>query len=609
MMHSLLEKLLPKSLKNRLVSVFLLCILLPLIMLSVYMFNSVERVLQDKANERDREQLFSLRQRLEDQSGILVKTWTLMDQDPGLEDMLLHPDSYEWSELKKRIEGKFYSISNSFFLTGSQVYYTLLDRKGNIYTSFYPEEPIHYDRQMSEPGFQGVLRGNQRYLWVTNDTNYVKRDVNRSARMVSLYTALTNDYEELYAVLRISMDYEEWFQRAIEASDHNAGGVYYAIADGSGSTVLSSLPDKSLPQESFHRATARTGENSGVSWRDEQEGILYTAAYIPSLDWYVVKGTPLSLLFAEINQMKGRFFVLFAVFMGLAIGVTVVLSSGITRPLFRLQRKMEIVAGSDLKAVLPESKSTEEVQSLTRSFNRMVKDIHDLVNRLKLEERQKQAIRFQVLLSQMNPHFLLNTLNTIKSIAMQRDQDDIHDICVSLGKLLESGLNLDVDLIHLKEELGLVSAYMQIQNSRFGHRFGLDYEMDPSLHYALIPKSSLQPLVENAIVHGFGHSAAESGNIRIRAYRDGDRLVIEVADDGIGLEAAGARPKRRANAGVGLSNLRERLSLLYQDRAALSLEPLAAGAGTLAKLELPLLLATPYRKEDEIHADRAVGGG
>lgn len=609
MMHSLLAKLLPNSLKNRLVSVFLLCILLPLIMLSVYMFNSVERVLQDKANERDREQLFSLRQRLEDQSGILVKTWTLMDQDPGLEDMLLHPESYEWSELKKRIEGKFYSISNSFFLTGSQVYYTLLDRKGNIYTSFYPEEPIRYDRQMSEPGFQGVLRGNQRYLWVTNDTNYVKRDVNRSARMVSLYTALTNDYEKLYAVLRISMDYEEWFQRAIEASDHNAGGVYYAIADGSGSTVLSSLPDKSLPQDSFLRATAYTGDKAGVSWRDEQEGILYTAAYIPSLDWYVVKGTPLSLLFAEINQMKGRFFVLFAVFMGLAIGVTVVLSSGITRPLFRLQRKMEIVAGSDLKAVLPESKSTEEVQSLTRSFNRMVKDIHDLVNRLKLEERQKQAIRFQVLLSQMNPHFLLNTLNTIKSIAMQRDQDDIHDICVSLGKLLESGLNLDVDLIHLKEELELVSAYMQIQNSRFGHRFGLDYEMDPSLHYALIPKSSLQPLVENAIVHGFGHFAAESGNIRIRAYRQGDKLLIEVEDDGIGLEAAGARPKRRANAGVGLSNLRERLSLLYQDRAALSLEPLEAGAGTLAKLELPLLLATPYRKEDETYADRAVGGG
>lgn len=606
MIHSLLARLLPKNLKNRLISVFLLCTLLPLILLSVYMFNSVERVLQNKANERDREQLYSLRQRLEDQSGILVKTWTMMDQDPGLEDMLLHPESYEWAELKKRIEGKFYSISNSFFLTGSQAYYTLLDRKGNIYTSFYPDEPIRYDRQMSDPGFQGVLQENQRYLWVTNDTNYVKREVNRSARMVSLYAALTNDYEELFAVLRISMDYEEWFQRAIEASDQNAGGVYYAIADASGNTVLSSLADKQIPQESFIRATAAGEEKNGVSWRDQQEDILYTAAYIPSLDWYVVKGTPLGLLFAEVNQMKGSFFAIFAIFMMLAIGVTVVLSSGITRPLFRLQRKMEIVAGSDLKAVLPETRSTEEVQSLTRSFNRMVKDIHDLVNRLKLEERQKQAIRFQVLLSQMNPHFLLNTLNTIKSIAMQRDQDDIHDICVSLGRLLESGLNLDVDLIHLKEELGLVGAYMQIQNSRFGHRFEMEYEMDPSLHYALIPKSSLQPLVENAIVHGFGQTA-ESGNIRIRAYRQGESLVIEVADDGIGLLAAEARPKRRANAGVGLSNLRERLGLLYQDRARLSLEPL--DTGTLARLELPMLLATPYRKEEEAYADSAVSRG
>lgn len=606
MTQSLLSRFLPKSLKNRLISVFLLCILLPLVLLSVYMFNSVERVLQNKANERDREQLYSIRQRLEDQSGILVKTWTMMEQDPGLEDMLLHPEGYEWGELKRRIEGKFYSISNSFFLTGSQAYYTLLDRKGNIYTSFYPEEPISYDRQLGEPGFQGVLKGDRRYVWVTNDTNYVKREVNRSAKMVSLYTVLKNDYQELYALLRVSMDYEEWFQRATEASDGEAGGLYYAIADRSGSTVLSSSADKRLPQDTFLKALSAGQDKTGISWRDEQEGILYMAAYIPSLDWYVVKGTPLRLLFAEINQMKTRFFAIFAVFMLLAIGVTVVLSSGITRPLFRLQRKMEIVAGSDLKAVLPETKSSEEVQSLTRSFNRMVKDIHDLVNRLKLEERQKQAIRFQVLLSQMNPHFLLNTLNTIKSIAMQRDQDDIHDICVSLGKLLESGLNLDVDLIHLKEELDLVGAYMQIQNSRFGHRFEMGYEMDPSLHYALIPKSSLQPLVENAIVHGFGHTA-ESGNIRIRAYRQGESLVIEVADDGIGLSAAEARPKRRANAGVGLSNLRERLGLLYQDRARLSLEPL--DAGTLAKLELPMLLATPYRKEEEPYENGAFGGG
>jgi two-component system, sensor histidine kinase YesM len=594
-MNVLKKRLLPKSLKNRLIAMVLLFVLLPLIGLSVYMFGSVESVLQSKASERDREQLYSLKQRLEDQSGILVKTWTLMGQDPGLEDLLRNPEGYEWSELKSKIEGKFYSIANSFFLTGSQVYYTLLDLKGNIYTSYYPEEPIQYEAQLRSSGFQKLQSGSEPYLWVTNDSNYVKRDFNRSTNMVSLYTTLKDKYQTPYALLRISMDYEEWFQYATQSLDGGKGETLYLLADGSGRTVVSSDPEKGLPQGALVRALAASADRSGASWRDEKADMLYTAAYIPSLDWYVVKGTPLHLLFAEVNGMKGKFFAALAGFMVLVIGSTVALSAGVTRPLFRLQRKMEIVAGSDLKAVLPETNSTEEVQSLTRSFNRMVKDIHELVNRLKLEERQKQAIRFQVLLSQMNPHFLLNTLNTVKSIAMQQDQDEIHDICVSLGKLLEAGLNLDVDLIHLKDELGLAGAYMQIQNSRFGNRFEAEYDMDPSLHYALVPKSSLQPLVENAIVHGFSHTA-QPGHIKIRAYPEGSLLILEVCDNGIGLEAAGAKPKRRASAGVGLTNLRERLSLLYQERGRLTLAALETG--TMARLELPLLMAPPYRKEE-----------
>lgn len=598
-MRKKLARLVPGSLKNRMIAMFLMFILVPFVLLSAYNFSSVETVLQRKASDQDREQLFSLKQSLEDFSGILVKTWTMMDQDPALEDLLLNPETIDGWERRKKIEGKFGSISNSFFLSGSQVYYTLLDLKGNAYVSYPPEQVLRYELLVQEHGFQTVLKAAEPYLWVTNDANYVKKDVSRSARMASLYTVLKDSQETAYALLRVSMDYEEWFRRATRT----AGGLkepasFYTLADGQGHTVTASGDglEQPFPAEDLIAALKGKDGRVGVSWKDERAEVLYTAAYIPSLDWYVVKGTPLRQLFAEVDGIKARYYTALAGFMLLFAGVTAALSSGVTRPLFRLQRKMEAVAGSDLKAVLPETDSTQEVQSLTRSFNRMVRDIHALVNRLKLEERQKQAVRFQVLLSQMNPHFLLNTLNTVKSIAMQKDQDEIHDICVSLGRLLEAGLNLEVDLIHLKEELGLVGAYMQIQNSRFGNRFEVIYELDPSLQYALVPKSSLQPLVENAIVHGFGQTA-QTGNIRVRAVQESSRLVLEVEDDGIGLEAAAAKPKRRSNAGVGLSNLRERLALLYQDRARLSLEP-AADQGTVARLELPLLLATPYRKEE-----------
>lgn len=594
-MRPTLFRLLPKSLNNRLIVSFLLFILIPFVILSAYNFRSVETELQQSASERDLDRLLSLKTGLEDQSGIMIKIWPMFEQDLALGDLLHNPEGYDWIERRNRVEAKFSSVANGTFLSGAQVYFTLLDMKGNAYVSYHPKESLDYDTLLQSSGFQTVLNGKERYAWVTDDPNYVKRDLNRSTKMISLYVVLKEDYKPAHAVLRISMDYEEWFERVTRSGgEEKENGAFYALAEVNGGAVLVSDPQREPPKAALN-ALAPNDARYGTSWRDQETGMLYTAAYIPLLDWYLVKGTPLDLLFAEVFRMKTRYYTVLAGFMLLFAGMTIGLSSGVTRPLFRLQRKMEAVADSDLKAVLPEnSRAAEEVQSLTRSFNRMVADIHALVSRLKLEERQKQAVRFQVLLSQMNPHFLLNTLNTVKSIALQKDQNEIHDICVSLGKLLESSLNLDVDLIHLKEELGLVRAYMQIQNTRFGNRFEACYEVDASLEYALVPKSSLQPLVENAIVHGFGQTAQE-GNILIRAAPDGKKLILTVEDDGVGLEAARARPKRRANAGVGLSNLRERLSLLYQSQSQLTLEETAKG--TVARLELPLLIAAPYKAE------------
>ncbi|WP_438444541.1 sensor histidine kinase [Gorillibacterium sp. sgz5001074] len=584
---------LPRSLKNRLIVLFLVFILLPFVILSAYNFVSVEAELQQSASDRDRDKLYSLKQSLQDQIGIMVKTWPMFEQDRAFSDLMRNPDAYEWSDRKGRVESKFSSVANGTFLSGMQVFYTLLDLKGNAYTSYYPNEPLDYDSLLHIPGFQRVLNGPESNAWVTQDLSDVKRDLNRSTQMVSFYALLKDSYYPAHGLLRISMDYEEWFQRVTRSvTESRDEGAFYALAEGGGRTLLVSDPKRQLPKKSLDDALHAADAHSGANWRDQKAGMLYTSAYIPMLDWYLIKGTPLHELFAEVDRMKTRYYTVLAGCVLVFAALTIALSSGITRPLFRLQRKMEAMAGSDLKTVLPETSSTEEIQSLTRSFNRMVQDIHGLVNRLKLEERQKQAVRFQVLLSQMNPHFLLNTLNTVKSIAMQEDQDEIHDICVSLGKLLESGLNLDVDLIHLKEELGLVSAYMQIQNARFGNRFETVFDLDPSLQYALVPKMSLQPLVENAIVHGFGSTVRE-GNIRISAVMEGKRLLLAVEDDGIGLEAAKARPKRRAHSGVGLSNLRERLHLLYQSQAALTLEE--REQGTSARLELPLLLATPYQ--------------
>ncbi|MGR8997350.1 sensor histidine kinase, partial [Klebsiella pneumoniae] len=147
---------------------------------------------------------------------------------------------------------------------------------------------------------------------------------------------------------------------------------------------------------------------------DKASDTLINYIYVESLDWYIVNRIPLSILFTEIEELKRQYFVTFFILMGAFILMTFIIASTITRPLSHLQNKMREVVRKNLKVRLPEQKFRGEILELTRTFNTMLDDTNELIRQLKAEERQKEAVHFQMLLAQMNPHFLLNTLNTIK---------------------------------------------------------------------------------------------------------------------------------------------------------------------------------------------------
>src|SRR5690606_27909352 len=132
------------------------------------------------------------------------------------------------------------------------------------------------------------------------------------------------------------------------------------------------------------------------------------------------------------------------IFFSLFIVIVIFISSLVTKPIRLLQIKMSTLVRNNMLTHIPEHPYAGETLSLTRSFNNMIAEMKELIARLKMEEREKEALNYQMLLSQMNPHFLLNTLNTIKWIAMEREVDEVVHICVNLGKLLERSLRHDV---------------------------------------------------------------------------------------------------------------------------------------------------------------------
>lgn len=584
-MSKLMRILIPQKLKYRLFTAFVCLILLPFGALNIYNYQRIETLVQKKISQQSHYQLEQMYRTLEDQISIAFKTLLFLKQDDTVSSVLLHPGQRSELENKRLMENIFKNINNSFFLYNPSVYFMILDLTESVYTSYPPKDSLVYSDLKSNPGFDRSLMNTGSYHWVPNDTNYVLRDVSTSAYLLSLYAYLEDSRNKPYGMARISIDYTYWLRSIHKQSDLEQ---QYFLITRSGEDISQSVPGSQLPEEVKAGFAGQPGQQYFI---DKSSNSLINYIYVESLDWYIVNRIPLSVLFVEIEGLKQQYFITFFILTSIFLMMTFVIATTITRPLSHLQNKMKAAVQKSLKVRLPEHKFSGEILDLTRTFNTMLDDTHLLIQKLKAEERQKEAVHFQMLLAQTNPHFLLNTLNTIKWIAIREHNEDITNMTLSLGKLLEASLNTDKDLIHLKDEIELVEAYVHIQQVRYAHKFELTCSYDEDILYALVPKLSLQPLVENAIIHGISRLPG-NGRIELAVHREENRLIVEIRDNGVGMEQAGLNKVPRKRPGIGLSNIQERLRLLYREEG--NLEVISTGQGVTVRFTIPLLLSAPY---------------
>ena len=209
----------------------------------------------------------------------------------------------------------------------------------------------------------------------------------------------------------------------------------------------------------------------------------------------------------------------------------------------------------------------------------------------KLQEQEKllMTARIEALASQINPHFLFNTLQSISSLIRSKPET-ARMLIVKLSALLRRLLRSQDHFVTLREELEAVDEYLDIEQVRFGRQLVVEKEIAPDTLDRVVPSMLLQPLVENSIKHGLADKV-DPGRIVLKASRQGGLLVIEVVDNGVGIDAA--RLAGVMQHGIGLSNVNERLRVIYGASCQLRLHSLA-GVGTSVRLELPDM-AVPER--------------
>ncbi|MBI2187156.1 MAG: histidine kinase [Acidobacteria bacterium] len=207
-------------------------------------------------------------------------------------------------------------------------------------------------------------------------------------------------------------------------------------------------------------------------------------------------------------------------------------------------------------------------------------------HRLQEQEKLLMEAKIEALKSQINPHFLFNTLTSISSL-IRSQPDTARTLIIKLSGLLRRLIRSHQHFVTLREELDAIDEYLDIEVVRFGSKLQVRKEISPDTLEVIVPSMILQPIVENSIKHGLARKVGD-GSIVIRSWREQGRAVIEIEDDGVGFRAD--RLDDRPAEGIGLANVRERLRVIYGAAFQLTLQS-ELGVGTRARIEIPELLA------------------
>ncbi len=420
-----------------------------------------------------------------------------------------------------------------------------------------------------------------------------------TGKVVSLVRTLHDADGTLLGVVRIDLDAAEL--AGVAERVHLSAGGRLIITTGGGDVVYPLDSDATTRSLAKEIAARQVGAAGRLALDVGGQSLLVTSDRSTASGWIVAGVVPTAQLLAGTARLQG-FIVGVAVLCILAGMLCAVLVLGrLTRPLRQLRAAMRRVEARDLTTRISVS-SEDEVGQLAAGFNTMLDELRRLVDdvlRAQLHEREAELHALQ---NQINPHFLYNTLESINMLALTHGDREISRMVTSLGRLLRLTLSSSAALIPLDAELEHVRHYLVVQRMRCGDRITMTVDVEPDLLHRLVPKLTLQPLVENALSHGL-EPRPGVGRLVVRGRREGGAdgegdLVVSVEDDGVGMEEARLTQVRshldveddapRERRSIGLANVHRRLKLYCGAAYGLRIAS-APGEGTTVTLRIPTI--------------------
>ena len=584
------SRLIPKSLKSKLLYSYFLLVMLPLGIFTLYTYLRVRSVIQEQtfiaAQNAFDDTVSSIQQSL----GKLDAVIDIVAMDPLVYRMASNdPEDYTYIRRLEDSDALALTFEHLCSLSGIDRIRLYADND-YLYTS--EQDNITQLHEVAQDNWYHNLSGNDGRMWFAPADFYDQAPDDQTwfSSMQVIYNP--RNVKESLAVLRADVDASRIIQLA-ESTSVTENGILLLL---NGRKILYHT-DSNIQTDTLNAIVNELPPLDARSWSPvHTEGKHYYAqcSSLSQSGWYMASILPFDDVFRLSHELRFEMLAIVLFISVIAYLLAVAISKSTLERIAQLARTMQAVQEGDEKA-RPKPSGNDEITQLMGNFNNMMDRIDQLMEEKVVYGQQIKNLELKALQAQINPHFLYNSLDLINCTAISHSVPEISRMVKALGQFYRLSLSGGSEQILLSSEIKHAQLYTDIQNMRFEDSIQTHWQLDEDAGQCMIIKIVLQPLIENAIIHGIFEKPSKKGHLWVCAKKEQDTITITIKDDGVGMDEetlhANFSPLPgtgvpETSGGYGLRNIRDRLFIAYGKPYGLSCKS-SPGRGTLITITIP----------------------
>lgn len=577
------------SLHKKLMSILIILTIIPVSAIFLFVYIQQSKIIDQTIRNVTSQEFQLLSDHINSVLSQTVETSSRFFLDDDIAELLSWQPESEEDSRKRSDQLELCMRRYSASISSASFYTALLDMNGEAYGTGLLLEGLTYSQMEERPWFSRFSRSSLEIIWVTDEflnahfvspntsCVYIVRQI--KDRQTWETTGLLILAVPSSQLVKVSIGYMQNGQNFYVTSGSNV--LAYIDTLNFGRNYIPDHPEMS-PIASSSFMTSVNGKR-----------YLVNSSILPRSQWTILTYTDYAAQLHTFAFTKILYFLMVVIYIILAFYLSTSLSKRFLAPIKQLHQSMQSVKKSGLQAQIKVD-SCDEIGDLSMQFNDMLKQISVLMENVVQEQEAKRKSEILALQAQINPHFIYNTLATVRYMIYADDKENADLIILALIKILRNAISSQENLNTVEKDLDILKSYISIQQFTVDTPIEVRYDIQDGIKTCYVLKMILQPIVENAILHGLKPKKGKK-KLTIKGYRIDEDIEFQIIDNGVGFDTArlSQKPKQPAahmeiHSNIAINNVTNRLRLYFGDRYGLVIQS-APGRGTCASIRFPYI--------------------